>query len=182
LRVVSWVRAAQVDSFQGSRAPSDLWVTVEPYLQKFCQAYVKSYGENLERLTLRLEQRLGLPPASSKTKFLQIRLSRPTRDVIFRPCMDPATSTTNCSVGPPSHTDHQYQDWVFRQYYFSYGYARPSPFPWTTLGYTFDWSPRVHATGEFEFQKFGESEFVIPKGAPIEVLRVVDTAEYCKPN
>jgi hypothetical protein len=42
--------------------------------------------------------------------------------------------------------------------------------------------PSDHAAGDNEFQKFGESEFVIRKGAPIEVVGAQSTAEYCKPG
>ena len=31
-----------------------------------------------------------------------------------------------------------------------------------------------------EFVRYGESEFVIPAGTPIEVLGAVSTAEYCR--
>ena len=48
----------------------------------------------------------------------------------------------------------------------------------TNLGYTFDWAPR--GTASHEFQRFGESEFVIPAGAPIEVIGATSTAEYCR--
>jgi hypothetical protein len=63
------------------------------------------------------------------------------------------------------------------QYYGSYGRSLISEFPWTALGYTFDWAPvRSNPAG---FQRLGESEFVIRKGAPIEVKDVVTIMQYC---
>ena len=96
--------------------------------------------------------------------------------------MNPSTSSTNCPLGPPDDSNSQHALWIYRQYYYSFGQARPSSYPWTSLGYTFDWAARIHAAGDNEFQKFGESEFVIRKGAPIEVIGAQSTAEYCKPR
>jgi hypothetical protein len=185
--VSSWIREAQLNMFRDStgkwldRAPSELWVTVEPYLRKFCAAFVSAHGSDLDQLTLRLEQRLGLPPSSNKTQFLEIRLARPEPDVIFRPCVNPSTTTTNCPVGPPpAGVDERHKNWIYRQYYSSYGQGRLSSFPWTALGYTFDWAPGPQ--GNSDFQRFGESEFVIRQGAPIEIVQALSTGEYCKPN
>ena len=185
--VTTWIREAQIKGFKDSRghwlttAPSDIWGTVEPNLQQFCSAYATAHAGSRDQLTLRLEQRLGLPPASNKSTFVRVRIARPTQDVIFRPCMYPATATTTCPIGPPpSDIDDSHKNWLYRQYYSSYGQARLSSFPWTSLGYTFDWAPSAHADADTDFQKYGESEFVIRKGAPIEILAVLDTLDYCR--
>ncbi len=181
-----WVRPDQIKMLQDSgtwktSAPYELWVTVEPNLQRFCANYAAGRGQHKAKLTLRLEQRLGLPPASNKTTFVRVRLAQPTPDVIFRPCMYPTTSEAHCPLGPPpQEVDDNHKNWLYRQYYSSYGQARVSSFPWTSLGYTFDWAPAENAEGDTEFQKYGESEFVIRKGAPIEILEAVDTMNYCK--
>jgi hypothetical protein len=186
LQVATWIREDQLGGFRDSagqwlkRAPSEIWVTAEPYLQKFCAAFTAAHGNDIEELTLRLEQRLGLPPVSNKTAFLEIRLESPAPDVIFRPCMSPATSTTNCPLGPPREAEDAHKNWIYQQYYSSFGQSRLSSFPWTSLGYTFDWAPDPQGAGQF--QRFGESEFVIRTGAPLQIVRAVSTAEYCKPN
>jgi hypothetical protein len=108
-----------------------------------------------------------------------MRLDHPTPAVIFRPCIDPAADHAGCSVGPPGHAPAEYQQWLFQQYYSSYGQSELSEFPWTALGYTFDWAPAPGPKGSF--QRTGESEFVIHKGAPIQIVQVVATMEYCTP-
>jgi hypothetical protein len=187
ITVSTWIREAQIKTFEDASgtwirsAPYDIWVTVEPNLQQFCAAYASGHAGNRAQLTLRLEQRLGLPPASSKSKFVRIRLAHPGQDVIFRPCMYRLTASTNCPVGPPpADIDENHRNWLYRQYYSSYGQARLSSFPWTSLGYTFDWAPGPHAESDTDFQKYGESEFVICKGAPVEILGALDTVDYCK--
>ena len=46
------------------------------------------------------------------------------------------------------------------------------PFPWTRLGYTYDW-------GESE-NHIGLSEFVVRKGADIEIDSVSTVNDYCQ--
>jgi hypothetical protein len=181
INVVAWVRKDQADRLKLSSggsliaAPSETWVTVEPHLQTFCRALVRDEKLDEIRLIRRLEQRLGLSPASSKTHFVSIRLEHPGPDVIFRPCADPAVDRTNCSVGPPVNAPPAYQAWFYQKYYSSYGRSLMSEFPWTALGYTFDWAPGKSSP----FQRVGESEFVIYKDAPIEIQAVVATSQYC---
>ena len=183
--MVGWVRKDQADRLKTNSgewvaaAPWEMWVTVEPHLQQFCQAIVGKQRADDNRLTQRLEQHLGLAPASSKTYFVRMQLDHPGPDVIFRPCIDPATDHVGCSVGPPSSAPPVHQQWLYQQYYSSYGQSEISEFPWTALGYTFDWAPALGHAGTF--QRTGESEFVIHKNAPIQVLQVVSTMEYCTP-
>ncbi|MBK8453511.1 MAG: hypothetical protein WAQ53_14365 [Thiofilum sp.] len=44
-------------------------------------------------------------------------------------------------------------------------------YPWTRLGYTYDWGKPNNP--------IGFSEFVIDKGAKVEVKSVTTTAKYC---
>jgi hypothetical protein len=181
VNVVAWVRKDQADRLKVdsggwvTAAPSETWVTVEPHLQAFCRAFVRGRKPDETTLTRRLEQRLGLSPASSKTQFVRIRLEHPGPSVIFRPCVDPTADRANCSVGPPAKAPPTHQQWLYQQYYSSYGQSLMSEFPWTALGYTFDWAPAKSS----QFLRDGESEFVIYKDAPIEIQAVVATSQYC---
>ena len=182
-RVVTWTRSGALREMKDpmrwvKKAPYDIWVTVVPRLKSFCQAFAKSRSASLDQLTLRLEQRLGLPPGGNKDAFIEMIVKKPasTRNLL-RPCMDPSTTTTTCKPGPPlSTTSKDYQEWFYKQYYSSYADLRQQ-YPWTALGYTFDWAPDEN--GESKFVKVGESEFVIPKGASIEIQSETRTAEYC---
>jgi len=66
--------------------------------------------------------------------------------------------------------DPVFRDWFLSQYYESYGRAQPTRYPWTSLGYTFDWGSEV--------SEEGESEFVIPRGSEVVVESITPTAEY----
>lgn len=181
VNVVAWVRKDQADRLKTASggwieaAASETWVTVEPHLQTFCREFMHDGKQDETRLTQRLEQRLGLAPASNKTQFVRISLEHPGPTAIFRPCTDAAAEQANCSVGPPAKASTDHQLWLYRQYYSSYGQSLTSEFPWTALGYTFDWA-RVKPG---EFQRYGESEFVIRKDAAIQIQEVIGTLQYC---
>lgn len=185
VNVVAWMTKDQVRRLKTASgawvntAPLEIWVTVENHLREFCRAFVGYQHPDETKLTRRLEQRLGLPPASGMTAFVRIRLNHPSPDVIFRPCIDPAADHANCAVGPPSQAAAAYQQWFYQQYYSSYGQSLIGEFPWTSLGYTFDWAWGTKRASEFV--RIGESEFVIPKGAPIQILEIVTTQQYCAP-
>ncbi|MFT5136140.1 MAG: hypothetical protein ACI9XU_000148 [Arenicella sp.] len=191
--VVSWVRADQAKkSFSGQPGSTyttkdNMWVTLAPHVQKFCREFAATHSENPDRVTLRLEQRLGLGPASSKTHFIELAIATPRdRKSLFRPCGDTNVMTTSCTLGGPSScgaddkTCHQQSDFFYQQYYSSYGSARPVEYPWTSLGYTFDWEYKEAGLGgRFDFVQIGESEYVVPAHTKMELVSKQTTAEYC---
>ena len=188
VRVVSWADARKVQSLKNSAggwkttAPSDLWVTVVPALKNFCQTFVSTHASTSQQLAERLEKRLGLPPESGKSKCIEITItSQSSTSSLFRPCASPSVTTTTCALGAPPDSAGVYRTWFLGQYYSSYGTASPNQYPWTSLGYTFDWALRDDSRAN-EFVRFGESEFVIPKDAPIQVEAVTDTDQYCAPK
>ena len=90
--------------------------------------------------------------------------------MIFKPLVDPKALDGN------SKKVEQY--WLLSNYYWSF--APPYQYPWTSLGYSFDWAPRED--GSEDFVRWGESEFVIPPGVPIQFVSATDTVAYCTPQ
>ncbi len=197
--VVTWMRDDQVSGYdyaagQTRTIDRQTWVTIVPKLQEFCQAHVKARGPDPRALTLRVEQRLGLPPNSADTTFVEFVVDNPGDPAqIFKPCVSPDVTATSCSLGPltdcaKAHPNDPtakaacdaHNDFFTGQYYGSYGLSRPSEYPWTSLGYTFDWAfkPLGH-NEEPDFIQYGESEFVIPATATVTVKSVTKTADYC---
>jgi hypothetical protein len=169
--VATWTRAGkfQLDS---RTATLDIWVTIVPNVQTFCRAV-----QDRNNLTLRLEQRLGLPPRNGKAEFVELVISDPDKN-LFRPCPGFDIHRNSCTAGfspggYPPDVDKltPRQVWFLSQYYQSYALARPMQYPWTALGYTYDWGSEDHV---------GESEFVIPKGSAIKVKSIAKTEDYCR--
>ncbi len=206
--VVSWVRRDQVQGWlerigQTVAVGNQTWVTQAPHLQDFCRDYVAQRGPDPKSLTLRLEQRLGLAPNSAKTHFIEFEVETPGNPgQIFRPCVDSDVTTTTCEFKRLPNCDtlqvkdvygliveatdgdkaacRRHNTFFLTQYYTSYGLSLPTEFPWTSLGYTFDWAHQpIGLSNDPGFIQFGESEYVMPATARVTVKSVTPTSEYC---
>jgi hypothetical protein len=166
--VNDWVAKNNYDGKEGDviTIPLDAYpfVTVVPEVKNFCAAPMPA-GTNL---TLRLEQLLGLPPANGKVKFVQLWVDP---NDLFRPCPDPEITDSRCGLDFPTGfltVSLNYVSWFDRQYCQSYG---ANGYPWTRLGYTYDWGvPAGHV---------GMSEFVIRPGSQVQICSVTKTEDYC---
>jgi hypothetical protein len=190
VKVVTWTRRKSISDYQGKTAPvyKDTWVTVFPHLKTFCQDYVKSHGADAKQLSLRLEQRLGLPPGTNYDTFVELTVDPKDVSNFFRPCGDPSAATNGCQLLLPRKPEELQADltdpkkkqemgaryWFLNTYYNSFSSSKQ--YPWTSLGYTFDWAPSE--AGD-HLERFGESEFVVPARAAITFNSATDTVAYC---
>ena len=165
--VLTWTSWSGYDQSVGQSMTleQDVWVTAVPKLKVFCENLSKETD-----LVIRLKQLLGLPLDSDKTKFVEIWV-RP-KD-LFRPSADPEISDHEAEIDFPTSKfytlDEGYQKWYIELKIKSYG---ENGYPWTRLGYTYDWG---NSNSEV-----GLSEFVIGKGAAIEVHAISSTIDYCR--
>jgi hypothetical protein len=162
--LVSWTTYAYEPGAQ--TLPVDLWVTADPEVAERCRRF-----PDADRI-LRLQQLLGLPPDPENGAERRFVVLRARLADVFRPCTNPdPTSRGPCAETFPeaASTDHRLWlgDWMLEAYQLPHGY------PYTRLGYTYDWGRPPGAT------RYGVSEFVVAEGAWIEVVAVVPTAEYC---
>ncbi len=143
----------------------EVWVTSAPQVKTFCSTYQAGEVD----LTLRLEQLLGLPPHNGKTKFVEMWVE--PKD-LFRPSPDPEISDQEAELSFPQSSaftvNEEHVQWINNLTASSYG---EGGYPWTRLGYTYDW-------GNPE-SEVGMSEFVVAGGATIGVHSVMATEVYC---
>lgn len=185
--------AGNMVCLEGGECPTyryDSWVTVVPEIRDFFAGAVPT--------PMRIAQLLGLPPEAAtpghprEYKYM-LELWVSPKD-LFRPCPDSEISDTTCelsmpadafrvpdlaqlvraSAGPAAGTFMSYPDWFANQSRYSYT-ADANPYPWTRLGYTYDWGSGNHV---------GLSEFVV-RGAradgttiPVGIRSVRRTADY----
>jgi hypothetical protein len=147
-----------------------VWVTAAPDLKRFCERYRRKEGAT--PLPRRLEQLLGLPPNSGH-KFVVELWVKP--DDLFRPSADPEITDYDAQLEFPEVHDYISVSEKYRQWYENTAAARYKPqhgpaYPWTRLGYTYDW-------GNDE-TRVGLSEFVIREGAELTVHSVYLTEQY----
>ena len=145
-------------------AEKDIWVTAVPELQNF----IKRNRFTKQDIALRVEQLLGLQPNSKKTRFVEVLVS--PKD-LFRPSPDPEITDCEAELDFPTNKYiticDDYKKWFNNQKNESY---KPSGYPWTRLGYTYDWG---NPTSEI-----GVSEFVNGAGAKIEICSVRENDAY----
>ncbi len=166
--VVTWTSWTGYDSQVGQtiQTSREVWVTAVPEVQRFAAT------RRLEpaNMTLRLEQLLGLPPDNGKTRFVEFWV-RPAD--LYRPSPDPEVTDHEAEVDFPisayTTTDPDYVTWFQSLEASSYG---ENGYPWTRLGYTYDWGNAV--------SEVGLSEFVIRPGATVTVRSAATTEDYCR--
>lgn len=162
--LVTWTSWDGYDDREGSEMElsRDVWTTAVPQVRNFC----RNLDLDPRSKSLRLEQFLGLPPHNRKTKFVEMWV-KPSD--LFRPCPDAEIDDKQCELDFRDPIEPQHQDWILNLQSSSYG---DGGYPWTRLGYTYDW-------GSLETE-VGSSEFVIKSGATVEIEFVTTTEDYCQ--
>ncbi|MBN2663980.1 MAG: hypothetical protein JXR68_10055 [Bacteroidales bacterium] len=142
-----------------------IWVTTAPELSQ------RMKKENPEDVDLRLKQLLGLPPSSTYSYFVEFWVKP---EDLFRPCPDNEITDSKCDLCFPDDADSSYIAWIndnrISRYYQCELYDN---YPWTQLGYTYDWNPE-------NTSHVGLSEFVISNNKNIIVEAIYSTNDYLK--
>ncbi len=142
------------------------WSVIPSELRSFCRDLLLS-GEARDR---RLEQYLGLRPRAGKT---HVALMWVAPKNVVRPCPDPEVTDRRCSATAEAEDvvigQHHHRQWFEDLRKRSY---REDGYPWTRLGYTYDWSP--------DTPERGISEFLIPQGTAVRIASYSSTDEFCQ--
>lgn len=151
------------------------WFTAAPYLKNFCTDYSEP------DLSLRIKQLLGMPPNASNDSVASFWVN--LQD-IFRPCPDPEVTDHECVVsladGDPNKAalpwqwvsagqtsrrfvkvSQEHLEWMYNYWVTSYAPTELySKYPWTALGYTYDWGNPDSAVGMSEFVCLKDTQVV----------------------
>lgn len=159
------------------QAPTDIWVSPSAQLAEFCASFPQDL--TAEQVILKLQQLQGLPPQTDQDpctwQILQVTVDDPQVPAqFFRPCPEPDPTTYGpCSAdfapGDPQVTD-AFAAWMAGQAFSSW--QVPNGYPWTHLGYTYNWDPAASSI-------VGTSEYVIPQSSPVQVVGQVPAVELC---
>lgn len=175
VKVVTWTGKDYYDQSVGKEytlpADANVWVTLAPEVKAFSE---KNDGAS----RLRTEQLLGLPPDSGKTRFVEMRVSPSD---LFRPSPDPEIIDHEAAVDFPTASGRflsfsattitEWDDTVGADMVYTYEqwfnhrrdkvYSGDNPYPWTRLGYTYDWGNPESEVGLSEFVLLGDATVVI---------------------
>jgi len=142
-----------------------LWVTTAPELLQ------RMKKEKPRDADLRLKQLLGLPPNSVYSYFVECWVKP---EDLFRPCPDNEITDGQCDLCFSEQTDPTHIAWMndnrISRYYQCALYEK---YPWTQLGYTYDWNPQNRS-------HVGLSEFVIGNDKKIKINAIYSTQDYLK--
>jgi len=156
------------DSFELER---DVWVTLVPEVRDSCARFAR--GE----LGLEVAALLGLPPGAAGGYFAEFQvplaaLFRPTADpTVLRPlpCAD-ASAGVVCATRFPAGTPAEHYAFIAGTALFNW--REDGGYPWTRLGYTYNW--RAGAP------PYGASEYVARGGTRLSRLAIHRAEEYCQ--
>lgn len=136
----------------------EVWVTVAD------EVLAKGAQGSGDDFILRMEQLIGLPPQKGYTHFTLMWVSP---EDLFRPAMDPSITTDQAALSFPEGTEDSYKDWFAGQQRYSYS---PYRYPWTGLGYTYDWADNG--------TDYGFSEYVIRPGSTVTVEKTYSNEAF----
>ena len=170
--------ATSLDGKAGELLPvkgMGVWVTAVPEVQDICRTFK---GD----VVMQVRQLLGLPPDAHIPRVITLRVKASD---IFRPAVDPNVFTTapceqlrdaplpaDCGNVFPATTTVAHYQWMATSGFELH--ELPSGYPWTHLGYTYDWAPN--------HDRYGASEYVVRPGSPALILENVSAEAYCKPE
>lgn len=126
------------------------------------------YDENSEGITdweLRLEQLIGLPAGAEYTHVSAFWVDL---DEVIRPAYQTDVTKQMISDLLDGSSLGEYKEWFDGNA--EYSYSDETPYPWTRLGYTYDWADNG--------REYGLSEFLILADSVIEVEWTKTTDEF----
>lgn len=154
-------RSFDLSAEQGETAMP--WVTLPHDLRRHIAAF--HCADSLE-LRMRMLQLLGLPPDCA---YNYIVFFYADREGLFRPTPDREIDDCEASLNFPPDTPSEYRTWFEENSQFSY--KSPTPYPWTRLGYTYDWSADNKS-------HIGAGEFVVNTGSRVRVKAKLSAWEW----
>lgn len=96
---------------------------------------------------LRISQLLGMPPTSTNNYIVELWV-KPAD--LYRPAADPEIDDRTTGLYLPENAEPDYAQWFNQNIYDSY-FGQWTHYPWTRLGYTYDWANPATEVGMSEY-------------------------------
>ncbi len=132
--------------------------------KEICSWYDENNGKT-DNYDLRLKQLIGLPPEDFKTHFTAVWV-KPAD--IYRPAYIQDSAIDGMDINLQDDVNADFEEWFNGNIIGSY--YNEQKYPWTRLGYTYDW-----ADNETEY---GLSEFLVKENSTVEVEFTMTTEEF----
>jgi hypothetical protein len=159
----------------------DVWVGSDEEFASACRALRGDLDLRISQLLGMPAPRTSMPPGGYEKQF--VTFSGVPVGKVFRPCTDPRVDTDRCSTTLPATLPPDapagYYKWFTNQAMSSWRITAPAEapdgFPWTRLGYTYNWAPNAAS-------RYGMSEYVLAGSLapiPVRVAAVRTASDYC---
>jgi len=142
------------------------WGIIWVFIPEQYKNRMKSSPATNNDTLLRISQLLGLPPVNSNNYIVELWV-RPAD--LYRPAADPEIDDNSAGQYLPANSDADYEMWFNQQIYNSY-FVSGKHYPWTRLGYTFDWASPA--------SEVGVSEYCIKRGSLLFVEKLCLAKSY----
>ncbi len=169
--VVSWMKQSSIQfwpigrAFKTSNNQAYMsWITTVPEMSGFLK---KNQFPDQLSMHLRIAQVLGMPPDTQNDYFVEYWVYP---ENLFRPAPDPEITDHEADLYFPSAVSQKHKSWFLNEMITKYDTSSTSAFPWTRLGYTYDWSNPQHP--------IGLSEFVVDTSSLVTVQNIYSSWDY----
>jgi hypothetical protein len=169
--VISWMKQSSTQfwpvgqTFRTSNNQAYMsWITPAPEMLDFLK---KNTFKDSVQLHLRIAQVLGMPPDTKNNFFVEYWVYPGN---LFRPTPDPEITDHEADLYFPSWVSQKHRSWFLNEITNKYDTSTTSAFPWTRLGYTYDWANPLHPVGL--------SEFVVDTSSVVTVTRTLSSWQY----
>lgn len=160
--LLSWHRYP--DSYPAGQEVTLEWDDVWCFTDQEIADWYVSNRDGVTDWTLRLEQLIGLPPDKGYTHFTAMWASP---EDIVRPAYVSDIALSQMVDAFSEDVDPEFHAWFDDNIIWSYYHSQ---YPWTRLGYTYDWADNG--------AEYGLSEFLVKKGAKVDVEFTYTTEEF----
>ena len=164
-------------------AGNEAWITFQPELKQYLNARTNEFSQDLIGATMRGEMALGMTNKGSHIMAVDILVPESS---LFRPAINWTLSGTWTDTSWAGH-DTNGPSWFLANYNESYYqwftnrqatiYLGGNAFPWTGLGYSYDWYYPTNSSGII-----GLSEFVVGANQNFYVAGATPMDQYLVPE
>ena len=141
-----------------------MWVFIPRQMKYRMKSLLNQESDTL----LRMRQLLGLPSTNSSNYIAELWIKPGD---LYRPAADNEIDDQTAGPYYPTKPDATYTVWFNQNIYDSY-FGAGLHYPWTRLGYTYDWAPNA--------SEVGVSEYCVKKNSTLVVCRTYLATVYLK--
>lgn len=151
------------DSYKEGESMTMSYGSVWTFTDREIAEWYKKNNGSVSDWELRLEQLIGLPPEAEYTHVSAFWVDP---QYVVRPAYI-TDVTQQMELDFSDDSDNEFREWFEENSIFSY---EESAYPWTRLGYTYDWANNG--------TEYGLTEFLIGENAPVQVAFTKTTEDF----